>query len=235
MARQLRLAISYAMQQTCPLPVYYGFDYINDLIALRDRGEPFVFMDHAYFERGYDKGNFRVVLNGIHQTQIRSDLPGDRLARYCPFPRPWRTNGTQDIVIPIAPNHAIWHQEPGWTEKAQGCFPGSTVKEKSGTPLGKLLPDCRKLIAHSSVAAVEAAYFGIPVYGPEHSPAFQVGQPDFNGPPLYPDRDNWLRTLSYSQFSLDEIKRGFAWAVLREVWNGDQYVSGTKNLYHELE
>ena len=225
MARQLRLAISLAMQQTCPLPVYYGFDYIDDLIRLRDAGEPFVFMDHAYFERGYEKKNFRILLNAIHQTGIRYDLPADRLARYCPFPRPWRQDGEEVIVIPIAPNHAIWHGEEGWTEKAQRAFPGSTVKAKSGPPLGEVLPRCRAVAAHSSVAAVEAVYHGVPVYGPRHSPAFQVGQEDFTKPPVYPERDNWLRTLSYSQFSLDEIRSGFAWAVLRDVWNGDQYVS----------
>lgn len=225
MARQLRIAISYAMQQTCPLPVYFGFDYINDLIALRDRGEPFVFMDHAYFERGYEKRNFRVLLNSIHQTGVRDDLPDDRLSRYCPFPRPWRTDGEKTVVIPIAPNHAIWHKEQDWTKKASEAFPGSIVKEKSGPPLRDFLPFCRALVAHSSVAAVEAAYHGVPVYGSRHSPAALVGQEDLTADPIYPNRDNWLKTLSYSQFSLDEIHSGFAWAVLREVWNGDQYVS----------
>ena len=224
MAKQLRLAISVAMQRTCPLPVYFGFDYIENLIAHRKAGEPFVFMDHAYFERGYEKANFRVLLNAIHQTEVRTDLPSDRLARYCPFPRPWKEDGRETIVIPIAPNHAIWHEDYGWTEKAAEQT-GGTVKPKSGPSLGKLLPDCRAVVAHSSVAAVEAAYAGVPVYGPRHSPAFHVGQEDLSGPPLYPNRDNWLKTLSYSQFSLGEIRSGFAWAVLRDVWNGDQYVS----------
>jgi hypothetical protein len=208
------------MQQRCPLPVYFGFDYIEDLIALRDKGEPFVFMDHAYFERGYEKRNFRILFNAIHQTGLRTDLPTDRLARYCPFPREWKKTGGKTYVIPIAPNHAIWHQDYGWTEKA-AAQSGGTVKPKSGPALGSLFADCGAVVAHSSVAAVEAAYHGIPVYGPRHSPAWHVGQEDLSGPPVYPDRDHWLRTLSYSQFSLDEIKSGEAWAILRDVWHGN--------------
>jgi hypothetical protein len=239
MASRLRKMISLVMQQTCPLPVYYGFDYIDQLEELRRKKQRFIFMDHAYFDRGYDKANFRILAGVVHQNELLK-APGDRLARYCPFPRPWR-QGSKIIVIPVPPMLERWHEAQTWTQETVARLQQHTdreiiVKEKSGPPLQSFLKDCWAVVSHSSVAAVEAAYHGVPVFGPPTSPAFQVGLEDLTRieAPIFPDREPWLKTLSYSQFSMEEIKSGFAWAVMKELY-GAQYTSGTENVDHELE
>jgi hypothetical protein len=218
------------MQETCPLPVYYGFDYLDQLLEKRKAGEPFVFMDHAYFERGYDKGNFRILLNAVHQTDVIPHLPSDRL----PQVKPWQEKrGSKVYVIPVAPNLAAWHDAHHWTTDTVSELKKHTdreiiVKPKNGVPLKDLLHDAWAVVSHSSVAAVESAQNGVPVFGPQTSPAFFVGNQflDKIEAPSMLLRDEWLKTLSYSQFSIDEIRSGFAWATLKDIYGAD-YLRGT--------
>lgn len=219
--RSIRLRLSLLMQETCPLPVYFGFDYLSDLLKLRERKEPFVFMDHAYFERGYERQNFRVLLSSVHQTDVIPHLPSDRV----PPMEPWREKrGSKVYVIPVAPNLATWHDSHHWTTDTVAELRKHTdreivVKPKNGTPLRDLLSSAWAVVSHSSVAGVEAAQHGVPVFGPSSSPAFYVGNQflDKIETPSFSHRDEWLKTLSYSQFSLSEIRSGKAWAVLRQI------------------
>ena len=218
-ARSLRLRLSLLMQETCPLPVFYGFDYLPELLRKREAGEPFVFMDHAYFDRGYDKGNFRVLYNCIHRTDVIPHLPHDRT----PQAHDWRQGG-KVYVIPVAPNCAIWHKADSWTSDTVAELRKHTdreivVKPKNGPPLRDLLHTAWAVVSHSSVAAVEAAQFGVPVFGPNTSPAFPVGLDDLSKieTPIKPPRKDWLKTLSYSQFSIAEIASGKAWATLKQL------------------
>lgn len=218
-ARSIRLRLSLLMQETCPLPTYYGFDYLPDLLKLREAGEPFVFMDHAYFDRGYDKGNFRVLFNRIHQTDVVQHLPHDR----APQAHDWRQGG-KVYVIPVAPNCAIWHGADSWTSDTVAELRKHTdreivVKPKNGPPLRDLLHMAWAVVSHSSVAAVEAAQYGVPVFGPKTSPAHGVGLEDLSKieSPIRPRRKDWLNTLSYSQFSIPEIRSGKAWAILKQT------------------
>jgi hypothetical protein len=68
------------------------------------------------------------------------------------------------------------------------------------------------------VAGVEAACLGFPVFGPETSPAYPVsGSLDDIENPVRPDREPWLRTLAYSQFTTAEIANGTAWQIIKET------------------
>jgi hypothetical protein len=187
-------------------------------------------MDHAYFERGYDKGNFRILLNAVHQTDVIPHLPSDRL----PQVKPWQEKrGSKVYVIPVAPNLAAWHDAHHWTTDTVSELKKHTdreiiVKPKNGVPLKDLLHDAWAVVSHSSVAAVESAQNGVPVFGPQTSPAFFVGNQflDKIEAPSMLLRDEWLKTLSYSQFSIDEIRSGFAWATLKDIYGAD-YLRGT--------
>ncbi len=69
------------MQQHCPLRVFFGFDDKEEIKRMRDAGEPFVFMDHAYFHRGYRHDAFyRAIFNALHRTNLL-DVPDDRLKK----------------------------------------------------------------------------------------------------------------------------------------------------------
>lgn len=213
------------LQDCFGLPVAFGFERPDHLFSIRDTD--FVYVDHAYFERGYDKANFRCILNGVHQVDVCQGLP-DRTKRLAPFPRPWQ-QGDDVIVIPPPTNLCRWHNAYTWTDDAVAELKKHTdrkivVKPKSGPPLSEL--SCWAVVSHSSVAAVEAAYMGIPVFGPDTSPAYKVGLENLGRieDPNFPDRSDWVNTLCWSQFSIDEITSGFAWEVLRNI-HGAKYAS----------
>jgi len=235
--KELKLRLALICQNHFPIPLYWGFESP----AIFEAKPPFVYLDHAYFDRGYDKMNFRVVLNGIHQTKARYDLPGDRTKRFCPFPRPWR-KGDKVIVIPAQPNPARLHGAKDWTDRTIETLKKHTdreiiVKDKPGPPLASLLGDAWAVVSHSSVAGVEAAYNGTPVFGPPCSPAYYVGEEELSEieSPATPDREAWLRTLSYSQWHLSEIVSGEAWATL-EAMNHEYFDAGrAKDRYDQLE
>jgi hypothetical protein len=222
--RELKLRLALTCQEHFPIPLYWGFESP----AIYEAEPPFIYLDHAYFDRGYDKMNFRVILNGIHQTAVRHDLPDDRMLRFCPLPRPWK-QGSKVIVIPVQPNPARLYGEEDWTDRTVETLKKHTdreiiVKDKASGPLAPLLHDAWAVVSHSSVAAVEAAYLGVPVFGPATSPAYYVGEEELSEieSPATPQRDAWLRTLSYSQFHLSEIRSGLAWEVIEAMY-GDQH------------
>lgn len=220
-AKDLKRDLRELAQSAFPYMTFWGFES-EDIFRWKDR--KYVFCDHAYFERGYEKMNFRILFSQVHQGQLRTDLPPNRLQRFCPLPRPWR-QGSKVIVIPVQPMMGKFHDETDWTEKTVETLKRHTdreviIKFKNGEPLSHFLKDAWAVVSHSSVAAVESAYAGVPVFGPRTSPAFWVGEEDITKieEPATPDRSNWLRTLSYSQFHLDEIRSGAATEIMRDVW-----------------
>lgn len=219
MSRDRRWRARALIQKGSPVRVFFGFDEIEELIALRDRGEPFLFCDHAYFERGYEKANFRAVIGGIHQLAVK-DCPTDRLKRFGVRLKGWREPGREVIVIPAAKNPLRFHGEQ-WAP-AVGDWPSMT-KRKEGPPLSDVLKRARCLVSHVSVAAVEAACAGVAVVVSPHSPAWPVSSPSLEQL-CTPERQQWAASLTYSQFTLSELSDGSAWKMLNEY-----HPCGTEN------
>lgn len=85
------------------------------------------------------------------------------------------------------------------------------------TPLSEVLRDTHILITHNSNAAVEAVLEGVPVCVSPISAAYPMSTPleDIERPRM-PDRTEWLHSLAYGQFTLDEMRSGKALALIRE-------------------
>ncbi len=66
------------------------------------------------------------------------------------------------------------------------------------------------LVTHGSIAAVEAVILGCPVFVHPDSAATPVGRTDLTKieSPIYPDRQPWLNSLAYSQWTEDEFTDG---------------------------
>ncbi len=60
------------------------------------------------------------------------------------------------------------------------------------------------------MVSIDAIIEGIPVYCHASCPAFPVSQPlEKFGTPMYPNnRDDWLATLSWHQYTQEEIESG---------------------------
>lgn len=212
-------------QIKAPIRVFFGYDEQEAIADYRKRGEPFLYSDHAYFDRGYERGNFRLIYNTIHQTKAL-DYPDDRRKKFGVKLRDWQEWPDGRIVfIPSPKNPMAFHHDESWNEKAIDLLVKQTsreiyVKKQKTKGLGESIHKCFALVSHCSVAAVEAACHGIPVVCPEVSPAHPigVGLSDVEAPQR-PDREKWANTLTYSQFSLDELSSGAAWGMVKEMHN----------------
>ena len=220
------------MQKTCPVRVFFGFDELEELIKLKKSNTPFLFLDHAYWKRGYELNNYRAIYNGVHLTRI---LEVEKPRKGVPRINGWR-RGEQIIFIPGSRNILKYHKQQEWDHQALSTLAHSKrkviVKSKDG---GSMFDACKNawcVVSHSSVAAVEAALLGIPVFAPDTSPASPIANPNLDDieNPLMPDRERWINSLSYAQFHLDEIKDGSAWKIIDEY----QHIRGTEDGGGEL-
>ena len=70
------------------------------------------------------------------------------------------------------------------------------------------------------MCASHAVREGVPSFCSEHSPAAPVSlllnQLDKIENPIRPDRERWMATLLGSQFTLSEMKSGFAYRYLND-------------------
>lgn len=213
------------------MSAFFGFDsgYLDKMLQCWREEKPFIHLDHAYFQRGYDKGNFRVNLSHFHQTRIL-DAPDDRLKALGVGVEPWR-KGREVLVI--APSRRIcealgvvhWAKDTAnklrkWTDRP------IRIKEKGPGLLGEL-KDCHAVVSLSSVAEVEAAKHGVPVFVTKDSPAAPIAELDFSKieTPVYPDRDKWLASLAYSQYHVSEMS--LAIKTIRKMLDGDYNLRGT--------
>lgn len=208
------------------ITVVAGLDHesLAKIKQCQRESKPFIFLDHAYFNRGYKTGNFRVCVNGVHQSTLL-DVPGDRLERLGLKVEPWRRG--LDVVV-LVPSERVcdavgvskrWAQE---TAGKLGKYTSRPIRMKfKGLGLAGELNNAHCVVSLASVAEVEAALIGVPVFASEHSPAAPIAEHDFSKieTPIYPDREPWLKNLSYSQWNIGEM--GEATRHLQRVLNGD--------------
>ena len=79
-ASKVRLEQAAMLQATCPIKCFCGFDTIEEMMKVRDSGEPFLFMDHSYFMR--KERNYRVLYSSIHRTEVKDYFDDKRIAMF---------------------------------------------------------------------------------------------------------------------------------------------------------
>lgn len=172
--------------------------------------QDFVYLDHSYFKRGWSKGHFRALRSEFHQTKTvkRSD---DRLKRFGVEIEPWRKTGRRIVVIPPSPFYvAIWPELQSWTGQIQHRIAQHTdrpivVKDEKGG-LREFLSDAWALVSCLSVAGMEAALMGVPVFSTPRCCSWPISDPiEKIETPTYPDRHEWACSLAYASWHVDEI------------------------------
>lgn len=197
---------------------------------------PYLYMDHGYFGgRGHYNGYYRCVWNGTQGDMLPAAPSEDRWRALGQPMRPWRRDGRNIIVCPPSPTvEALFHDAKGWRERVMAQLGRYTdrpiiVREKGDaqlTPLSLALQDAHCLITFNSNAAIEAVLEGVPVFV-GLSAARPLGRCDRQlhhlEDPLYPEREPHLHALAYGQFTLQEMRSGFAW---RTMWGFQTRVGG---------
>jgi len=209
------------------LPIVGCSPELTGLIAKwRETNRTFCYWDRGYarrvfatwLPRGDAGGYYRWHLNSFQLQKIR-DLPCDRWKALKTEVTPWRGGGNHIVVAMPTATYSRFHGLENWTEKTIAELKKHTDRKiitrdkEDKRPLQEDLRGAHALVAHGSIAAVESVICGCPVYVAPDSAASLVGQTDLSKieTPIHPDREPWLRSLSYSQFSESELIDGTLW------------------------
>jgi len=200
-------------------------------------GTPWIYWDRGYLRRvfatwlptgrqlGIPGGYYRWQLNSF-QMRVIHDVPADRwkALRLEQCVKPWRSGGDKLVIAHTLPDYWELRGLPtDWSFRLADHLRQVTnrpivVRDKeSKMPLDVELEGAHALITHGSIAAVEAAVMGWPVFVDGSSAAALVGSTDFDAIecPVYPEREAWLRSLAYSQFNETELIDGTLWRLIR--------------------
>ena len=206
--------LQYQIMDCGPYQVVFGSRTLAATKPEVRRGR-FLYCDHAYFDRGWDRFNFRLVRDGMHLHEVLR-RPADRLKRWGVEIEPWRKGGRSVVVIPPGPYHyAIYDLPADWTERTVRTLQQHTdrpivVKPTKGRLREMLLDevDAHALVCHASVAGMEAALMGVPVYSSEHccSAPVSSGGLERIETPSYPERYEWACGLAYASWNAEELE-----------------------------
>lgn len=198
----------------------------------RERGRTWIGWDRGYLRRVYatwlpradtmQESYYRWTINAYQMRVIR-DVPGDRWASLKLRADPWKREGRHIVLAVPSPTYLKSHEGmDNWLDKTVRALKRFTnrpivVRDKeSKRPLQADLYNAHCLVTHGSIAAVEAVVLGYPVFVHSDSAAAFVGQTDLSliERPIYPERDAWLRSLAYSQWTELELISGSMWKML---------------------
>lgn len=195
----------------------------------RAAGRPWIYWDRGYcrrvfatwLPRGEDGGFYRWHLGSFQMQSIRPVLDDRWKALNIPV-EPWRKGGRHIVIAAPTRTYARFHRCESWIADTIDALARVTDRQlvirdkESKRSLQSDLHGAHALVTHGSIAAVEAAILGYPVFVHPDSAAALVGRTDLKKieSPVYPDRQPWLNALAWSQFNEAELTDGFLWKHL---------------------
>lgn len=196
-------------------------------------GRKFIYWDRGYMRRvfatwlprGQQGGYYRWHCNAFQMERI-CDVPDDRWRSLAIANelRPWRKGGDKIVIADTLPDYWNVRGLPvDWSHRIADWIRRNTKRpivvrhKESQRPLFDEIKDAHCLVAHGSIAAVEAVIMGCPVFVDKESAAALVGKVGFNDieNPVYPERQPWLNSLAYHQFNELELVNGTLWKLLQ--------------------
>jgi len=198
----------------------------------------FWFVDSGYTNFLEDKKKkwHRLVKDHIHYGPQKKNFPSDRLCLFPKTPKGWRRKGSVILVIEGSPNH---YQMRGTTLEAWREHITQEIQKYSDRPIEfrpkelsrknrvsvyetlRETKDYYCVVSDSSAAAVEAIWTGTPVITLERhitNPVARNSLADIDN--LFrSDIEQWLKLLSYSQYTFEELCDGTAVGIAKEYFN----------------
>lgn len=177
-------------------------------------GRDWYYIDHSYFKRGWHNGHIRVIRNGCH-LNLCKPRPDDRMKKFDVVIEPWRmVRGSKIVVIPtydghhrIYPGMQDWVRDTVLRLKELTSRPVVIKQGKGG--LREFLEDAWAIVTNMSVAGMEAALMGVPVFAAERCCAAPVsaGPLEKIESPEFPERHDWVTGLTYASWHVSELEK----------------------------
>lgn len=194
------------------------------------RGRRFGYWDRGYAARWFATclpqpssmaaSYYRWHVDSYQATRIR-DVPDDRWKRLNTEVKPWQKNGRHIVIAAPTATYSKLHGCENWIAETVTALAKVTdrqlvIRDKEQykrRPIQKDLEGAHCLVTHGSNAGNEAVILGCPVFVDKSCAAALVGKTDIREieKPVYPDRQPWLNTIGYSQWTESEILDGTMW------------------------
>lgn len=196
----------------------------------------YVFTDMPYWGRwmgdNRDSCHWRIIPDALHCNWIR-DYPDDRFKRLNVSIRDMRQTGAHILVCPSSSTMERFYDQANWTNRTIAELRKHTdrpikVRHKpraNGTsgpriatiPFEEDVRDAWAVVTLASIAGVEAACLGIPVFCHPASPCAPIGNLDLSmiEQPVMTSRNRWLNTLAYYQYTENELRNRAHLEILR--------------------
>lgn len=197
------------------------------------RKRRFIYWDRGYLARWFATclpqpanmaaSYYRWHSNAYQMPSIRK-VPDDRWKRLNQPVTPWRKGGRHIVIAAPTPTYSKLHGCENWIAETIAALAKVTdrqlvIRDKEHyriRPLQRDLDGAHCLVTHGSNAANEAVILGCPVFVHKSCAAALVGKTNLAEieRPAYPDREPWLHSLAYSQFTEGELTDGTVFRLM---------------------
>lgn len=220
--------------ESCDVVVAWGVNWTNLWASCKARGVPYLVMEAGYLPPRLDWVS--LSWNGLkrHGDHGVPESPSSlRWERWRKGMGSWRTDGEVVIVIGQHPGDAaVRHLDwQAWMRAAMRSVLGLDVGpfvfrphphvETPDRSLEEDLARARCVVTCNSNVGVDAVYAGVPTIATDPgSMAWDVAAREIARTAVVdqpePDRETWGRRLASSQWRLDELADGSAWAQVSQ-------------------
>lgn len=201
--------------------------------ACLESGRDFYYIDTGYFGNGKSKKYHRVTKNAMQWLGKIEDRPADRFEATGEKLKPY-TPGSKILVCPPSQKALkYWDVDLSeWLEQTIETIRSHTDREivirrkptraeriTTDTIEMALADDVHCLVTFNSIAAIEALMNGKPAFTIGPNAAHHLSNHNLENieNPFMPDMDqvySLVKCLAYHQFTVEEMRTGFAWAML---------------------
>jgi hypothetical protein len=211
--------------------VFFGTEGImGHFVRAKASGRPWYYLDNAYFDK--HRGiYFRATKNALQVDPSALSSDGRRFEKLAIEIKAWREQRLGDVLV-CPQSESFMKSTLGrtgdWTADTLNLLEEwgtqrvrvrrwDRDKVKAAVLLQAELPNLRLLITHSSAAAITAMLEGVPAIseaGAARSITGPLTRESVENPPRPGARIEFARVLADNQFTLEEFRKGTAWAWL---------------------
>lgn len=219
-------ALLYGILRGCSNIIHYNFK----------NGHDYLHLDRGYIKPDHFSGYYRISLNDTQAHYKDINLPQDRAKKLNVQVRDWQDN-ENGLVLIIPPTEAmeIFYgiDAKKWIDTTIKKLNGRPHKVRTKEDHASIQDDfkiSKCVITFNSNAALEAVLFGIPAIATsQHSVVRDWNNLNMNDindcydKSVGLDRNKLLNFVAYHQFTLDEIEKGIAPAIIKEMRKENVY------------
>lgn len=219
-------ALLYGILRGCSDVIHYNFK----------NGHDYLHLDRGYIKPNHFSGYYRISLNDTQARYKDVNLPSERAKKLNVTIRDWQDNESGLVlIIPPTEAMAIFYgiDIKKWidtTIKKINGRPHKVRTKEDHTQLEDDFKTAKCVITFNSNAALEAVLFGVPAIATsQHSTVRDWNNLTMNDvndcydKSIGLDRNKLLNFVAYHQFTLDEIEKGVAPAIIKEMRKENVY------------